>query len=146
MESIQLAQMLADLSDLDAAVSWTYKSWNISNLPEPTTNHHTQQDSRAAKALVTANRRASHPPDATTEKEVTARPSGPSSDGSAGSSILSRTTTPAKFDKLGRRILTPPHTRSNSAYGSIPGTPRRDSDVSGPNPFLQATYIGRGCG
>ncbi|KAL2125327.1 hypothetical protein VTJ04DRAFT_1692 [Mycothermus thermophilus] len=105
MESIQLAQMLADLSDLDAA-----------------------QDSRAAKALVTANRRASHPLDATTEKEVTARPAGPSSDGSAGSSILSRTTTPAKFDKLGRRILTPPHTRSNSAYGSIPGTPRRDSD------------------
>ncbi|KAL1843745.1 hypothetical protein VTJ49DRAFT_126 [Mycothermus thermophilus] len=126
MESIQLAQMLADLSDLDAA-----------------------QDSRAASALVNANRQntTSHPAD--NEKASDQVPTRPGlqhhrrgSDGSAasaGSSFLSRTgtpttTSPAKFDKLGRRILTPPNTQTNSAYGSIPGTPRRDSEVSSTSP------------
>lgn len=29
-----------------------------------------------------------------------------------------------RFDQLGRRVLTPPLTRSNSNQGSMPGTPR----------------------
>lgn len=48
---------------------------------------------------------------------------------------MSRTASPAKFDKYGRRILTPPNTRTNSAYGSIPGTPRREPEVSSKLPF-----------
>lgn len=52
---------------------------------------------------------------------------------STGSSFLSRTASPAKFDKLGRRILTPPNTRTSSAYGSIPGTPRGETEVSAPH-------------
>ncbi|KAL2168120.1 hypothetical protein VTG60DRAFT_384 [Thermothelomyces hinnuleus] len=115
MESIQLAQMLADLSDLNAA------------------------ESHAASALVNANKAG--PTSATTESgssadQVPARPglrhhkrtgSGGSA-ASAGSPFMSRTASPAKFDKYGRRILTPPNTRTNSAYGSIPGTPRRESE------------------
>ncbi|GAB1310117.1 hypothetical protein MFIFM68171_00327 [Madurella fahalii] len=117
MESIQLAQMLADLSDLNAA-----------------------QESQAAIALVNANK--------TTTTTSTSSESGKPSEqlhsrpdrrhhqrrgsaGSAGSnaSFISRTASPAKFDKYGRRILTPPNTRTNSAYGSIPGTPRRDAEI-----------------
>ncbi|KAK4156887.1 hypothetical protein C8A00DRAFT_40688 [Chaetomidium leptoderma] len=118
MESIQLAQMLADLSDLNAA-----------------------QESQAAIALVNANKAAnptSPPADASKPSEqLPSRPglrhhkrtgSGGSA-ASTGSSFMSRTASPAKFDKYGRRILTPPNTRANSAYGSIPGTPRRDPEV-----------------
>lgn len=50
---------------------------------------------------------------------------------SASATVIPRNGSPAtRFDKFGRKILTPPLTRSNSAQGSIPGTPRRDSDVS----------------
>ncbi|KAL2270914.1 hypothetical protein VTJ83DRAFT_285 [Remersonia thermophila] len=128
MESIQLAQMLADLSDLDAA-----------------------QDSRAASALVSANRRHTAPNLGDHEKasdHISTRPGlqqhRRASDASAvsmGSSFFSRTGTPARFDKLGRRILTPPNTQSNSAHGSIPGTPRRelegdDDDVDRANTLM----------
>jgi len=117
MESIQLAQMLADLSDLNAA-----------------------QESHTATAVVNANKtlgttstsaEPSKPPE-----QLPARPglrnhkrtaSGGSA-ASAGSSFMSRTASPAKFDKYGRRLLTPPNTRSNSTYNSIPGTPRRESE------------------
>jgi hypothetical protein len=58
------------------------------------------------------------------------RRTGSSGSAGSGSSFISRTASPAKFDKYGRRILTPPNTRSNSAYGSIPGTPRRETEVS----------------
>lgn len=50
---------------------------------------------------------------------------------SASATVIQRNGSPAtRFDKFGRKILTPPLTRSNSAQGSMPGTPRRDSDVS----------------
>jgi hypothetical protein len=52
---------------------------------------------------------------------------------------MSRTASPAKFDKYGRRILTPPNTRANSSYGSIPGTPRRETEVSRKSPFITTT-------
>ncbi|KAK4234833.1 hypothetical protein C8A03DRAFT_46904 [Achaetomium macrosporum] len=118
MESIQLAQMLADLSDLNAA-----------------------QESRAANALVNANKApstTSAPADSTKPPEQVPpkrpdlrhhrRTGSAGSAASTSSSFMSRTASPAKFDKLGRRIITPPNTRSNSTYNSIPGTPRRESD------------------
>jgi hypothetical protein len=127
MESIQLAQMLADLSDLNAA-----------------------QESQAAVALVNANKTlpTSSPADsARPSEQAPARPTlrhhkRTGSGGSAaspGSSFMSRTASPAKFDKLGRRILTPPNTRTNSSYGSIPGTPQRETEVSRKPPFTTTT-------
>ncbi|KAK0670769.1 hypothetical protein QBC41DRAFT_301312 [Cercophora samala] len=115
MESIQLAQMLADLSDLNAA-----------------------QEASAAVALVNANKNLNQPTtttpsDASQPSDLVRPPIRPGQrnhqrTGSAGSlgssSFLSRAASPAKFDKYGRRILTPPNTRANSSYGSIPGTPR----------------------
>ncbi|KAK1830295.1 hypothetical protein QBC39DRAFT_113029 [Podospora conica] len=110
MESIQLAQMLADLSDLNAA------------------------ESQAAVNLVNANKtlKAANPPVAPTSDpsssktlEAPVRPDLRHQQriGSA-SSIISRAGSPAKFDKFGRRILTPPMSRTNSTQGSTPGTPR----------------------
>lgn len=119
MESIQLAQMLADLSDLNAA-----------------------QESQAAVALVNANKTLSPSPPAAEPSKASEQPHGPrpgvrhhhrtgsaGSVASGGSSFVSRTASPAKFDRYGRRILTPPNTRTNSAYGSIPGTPRREPEI-----------------
>ncbi|KAK3394254.1 hypothetical protein B0H63DRAFT_41085 [Podospora didyma] len=112
MESIQLAQMLADLSDLNAA-----------------------QDSQAAMALVNANKAAA--PTAIAADASKSQDHAPVRPGQrhhqrvgSASSIISRTASPAKFDKFGRRILTPPMSRTNSAQGSIPGTPRREAEVS----------------
>lgn len=108
------------------------------------TNHFTylQQDAQAAVGLVNANKtlNQSTPTTPATSAEAT-QPSDQvrppirpgqkhhTRNGSAGSvgsssSFISRTASPAKFDKYGRRILTPPNTRTNSVYGSIPGTPR----------------------
>ena len=134
MESIQLAQMLADLSDLNAAVG---------QHNAPSLGLHCvllvlilgQQESHSATALVNANKTHS-PASASTDsskspEQAQTRPGlrnhhRTGSTGSAGSgSWASRTASPAKFDKYGRRILTPPNTRSNSVYGSIPGTPRQ---------------------
>ncbi|EON97966.1 hypothetical protein UCRPA7_6569 [Phaeoacremonium minimum UCRPA7] len=94
--------MLADLSDLNAA--------------EP----------QAAVALVSANKTiTSHPqnelkpPEQRHHQRVA----------SASATVIQRNGSPAtRFDKFGRKILTPPLTRSNSAQGSMPGTPRRDFD------------------
>lgn len=119
MESIQLAQMLADLSDLNAA-----------------------QEAQAAVALVNANKpTATNLLDASQSSENAVRPpirpgqrhhtrtGSTGSIGSTSTSFLSRTASPAKFDKYGRRILTPPNTRANSTYGSIPGTPRQRAET-----------------
>ncbi|KAK4449258.1 hypothetical protein QBC34DRAFT_94731 [Podospora aff. communis PSN243] len=126
MESIQLAQMLADLSDLNAA------------------------EAQAAVALVNANK--SLP--STSTPATAAEPSKAPADGApvrpgqrhhqrmgSASSIISRTASPAKFDKFGRRILTPPMSRTNSAQGSIPGTPgpELEDDVEKAN-SLMALY------
>ncbi|KAL0939101.1 uncharacterized protein CTRU02_205711 [Colletotrichum truncatum] len=134
MESLQLAQMLADLSSLNAA--------------EP----------NAAAALVTANKAIE-----TVEKSgtgitaptATKRPTDELR--RAHSSQTSRpgtgTATPVRVDKFGRRIMMSPPalSRSNSAQGSIPGTPKGGSDVwifapiSSPQQRLydqSKTYIG----
>ncbi|KAM7205802.1 hypothetical protein V8F20_003035 [Naviculisporaceae sp. PSN 640] len=119
MESIQLAQMLADLSELNSAA-----------------------ESQAALNLVNANKNtnSSAPaaaPKQPTDGSVKASDQAPIRPGqrhhqrvTSSSSLGSRTNSPAKFDTIGRRILTPPLSRTNSAQGSIPGTPRRDTEVS----------------
>jgi len=129
MESIQLAQMLADLSDLNAA-----------------------QEAQAAVALVNANKSlslatpASAPTSATEPLKAPTEP--PVRPGQrhhqrmgSTSAIISRTASPAKFDKFARRILTPPMSRTNSTQGSIPGTPRAEleDDVDKAN-SLMALY------
>ncbi|KAK3355012.1 hypothetical protein B0H65DRAFT_32430 [Neurospora tetraspora] len=113
MESIQLAQMLADLSDLNAA-----------------------QESQAALAVVNANKSASQPaaePSHQSLKPSTEQP--PIRPNqlhhqrvASATSLLSRAASPARYDKYGRPLATPPMTRTNSNHGSIPGTPRRDSE------------------
>src|SRR5205823_4613747 len=105
-----------------------------------------QQESQAALALVNASKtlNTTSPPTDSSKPSEQLHPPRPGprnhqrsgSVGSAvstGSSFISRTASPAKFDKFGRRILTPPNTRANSAYGSIPGTPRREAEVSTPH-------------
>ncbi|KAI8289543.1 hypothetical protein K4K60_008472 [Colletotrichum sp. SAR11_57] len=111
MESLQLAQMLADLSSLNAA--------------EP----------NAAAALVTANK-AIETVEKTSGGLVPKRPTDELR--RAHSSQTSRpgtgTATPARVDKFGRRIMMSPPmlSRSNSAQGSVPGTPKGVSDVHYP--------------
>ncbi|WYZ34701.1 hypothetical protein EsH8_I_000977 [Colletotrichum jinshuiense] len=111
MESLQLAQMLADLSSLNAT------------------------ERSAAAALVTANKAIE-----TVEKSVAnpaaGLPKRPTDElRRAHSSQTSRpgtgTASPARVDKFGRRMMMSPPvmSRSNSAQGSIPGTPKRDSDA-----------------
>ncbi|KAJ4290680.1 hypothetical protein N0V88_006428 [Collariella sp. IMI 366227] len=131
LEGVQLAQMLADLSSLN-----------------------TVQEPQAASNLVNANK----PPNPTsapadTSKAAEQPPTRPSlkhhqrtgsggSTASGTSSFLARTTSTPVFDKYGRRLPTPPNTRANSTYGSIPGTPRPehvDDDVSQAN-TLMALY------
>ncbi|KAG7132987.1 hypothetical protein HYQ45_008784 [Verticillium longisporum] len=116
MESLQMAQMLADLSSLNAA--------------EP----------NAAAALVTANKAIQK---VEQDRHSHAAPRRPSDDlrRAQSAQAIPRTNTgssspsagaggPARHDKFGRRILmSPPLTRTNSAQGSVPGTPRRDSDA-----------------
>lgn len=104
MESIQLAQMLADISDLSAA------------------------DKKAAAALVNANKalnQEAHAQAQAPNQNDGLKPPAPN----AGASRPSSSVSSNRLDKFGRRILTPPMTRTNSAQGSMPGTPR-GSDVS----------------
>lgn len=107
MESIQLAQMLADLSDLDAA-----------------------QEASAARALVNANKNL--PPASSVHPEPTPAPKAAERHHKRVASAqpaINRTSSPAaRMDRFGRKIFTPPMTRSNSTQGSMPGTPRRESD------------------
>ncbi|KAI0404265.1 hypothetical protein F4802DRAFT_598231 [Xylaria palmicola] len=115
MEALQLAQMLADLNDLQAA-----------------------QDQGAAKTLVSANKTLDaqdrpsaqvHHERSATEGRITSPPA------------LGRMT-----DKYGRRIFSPPLSRTNSATPStIPGTPRgehaADSDVDRASTLLSLYEI-----
>lgn len=108
MEALQLAQMLADLNDLQAA-----------------------QEQQAAKNLVSANKNLDDNAKSAKNHKRSLSIQSPSP-----SQLLqppktspdnSRMHSPmGKFDKLGRRIFTPPLTRTSSATGSssIPGTPR----------------------
>ena len=115
---------------------------------EQTPNGLLQQESQAAAALVNANKTNPQPAEASKPSEqLPTRPglrnhkrtaSGGSA-ASGGSSFMSRTASPAKYDKFGRRLLTPPNTRANSSYGSLPGTPRQDFEVSTRPPFAATT-------
>ncbi|KAI0136518.1 hypothetical protein BJ170DRAFT_677389 [Xylariales sp. AK1849] len=116
MEALQLAQMLADLNDLQAA-----------------------QDQGAAKALVAANK-TKNEPSAVLHTQSHGTPS----------AVDSRIASPAgRFDKLGRRIFTPPLSRTNSSYqdtpsSSIPGTPRKelpDTDIDRASTLLSLYEI-----
>ncbi|CAN8099020.1 unnamed protein product [Discula destructiva] len=106
MESLQLAQMLADISDLSAA------------------------DQRAASAMVNANKTLPTNPQPQGQggnlKPPTSAPGGSLSPSSAAAN---------RFDKMGRKILTPPAmSRTNSStgpasrQGSVPSTPRGELD------------------
>ncbi|KAL2756289.1 hypothetical protein ACRALDRAFT_1081792 [Sodiomyces alcalophilus JCM 7366] len=120
METLQLAQMLADLSSLNA----------------------TEPD--ASAALMTANKtiekteRQQHHEPSTAARHLPDDPSrtSPLSQGHSRHHSRNGTghnTPTARFDKFGRRILTsPPLTRTNSAPESGPGTPRRESDGEEP--------------
>ncbi|TID04457.1 hypothetical protein CH35J_002636 [Colletotrichum higginsianum] len=111
MESLQLAQMLADLSSLNAT--------------EP----------NAAAALVTANKAIETVEKTATNPAAAGLPKRPTDElRRAHSSQTSRpgtgTASPVRIDKFGRRMMISPPvlSRSNSAQGSIPGTPKRDSE------------------
>ncbi|KAK8089584.1 hypothetical protein PG997_004545 [Apiospora hydei] len=101
MEALQLAQMLADLNDLQAA-----------------------QDQGAAKALVSVNKTLDRK-DAIQAQALSAKTSSPES--------RTATTSAGRLDKFGRRIFTPPLSRTNSATpaSSIPGTPRNQDAADG---------------
>ncbi|KAI0164937.1 hypothetical protein GGR57DRAFT_218137 [Xylariaceae sp. FL1272] len=104
MEALQLAQMLADLNDLQAA-----------------------QDQKSAKALVSANKTLdvkdpSQPLSQTHHKRS-------ATEGRIASSAGS---TSRMTDKFGRRIFSPPLSRTNSATpSSVPGTPRGENGPEG---------------
>ncbi|KAK2020272.1 hypothetical protein LZ32DRAFT_652800 [Colletotrichum eremochloae] len=120
MESLQLAQMLADLSSLNAA--------------EP----------NAAAALVTANKAIEAVERAGTNPagaELAKRPTDElrRAHSSQNPRLGTGSASPVRIDKFGRRIMMSPPvlSRSNSAQGSsIPGTPKRESEVGGAVPPL----------
>ncbi|KAI1750929.1 hypothetical protein F4782DRAFT_507261 [Xylaria castorea] len=115
MEALQLAQMLADLNDLQAA-----------------------QDQTAAKALVSANKTV----DSQDQPQTQVHHRRSATEGRITSpSAVGRLT-----DKYGRRIFSPPISRTNSATpSSIPGTPRgehaTDSDVDRASTLLSLYEI-----
>ncbi|KAH6898367.1 hypothetical protein B0T10DRAFT_106210 [Thelonectria olida] len=105
MESLQLSQVLADLSNLGAA--------------EPDAATAIVKANNNTVVQITRARTDEHlaPSPVVSVPSHQLRPSG-----------LQRAFSEGKFDKFGRRILTP-GSRSGSAANSIPGTPRRgDSD------------------
>ncbi|KAL2883604.1 hypothetical protein SGCOL_000746 [Colletotrichum sp. CLE4] len=129
MESLQLAQMLADLSSLNAT--------------EP----------NAAAALVTANKAIQTVEKTSANPAAAGLPKRPTDElrrVHTHSSQTSRTGTgtasPARVDKFGRRIMMSPPalSRSNSAQGSIPGTPKRESDVRSTTSQHQQQQLGTG--
>ncbi|KAJ4283272.1 hypothetical protein NW764_002673 [Fusarium oxysporum] len=101
MESLQLSQVLADLSNIGAA------------------------DPGAAEAIVSANNPSNS---SYTRVEVTAAATAPTSSPTTNQQRrptgLQRHWSSEKFDKFGRRILSP-GSHSGSAVNSSPGTPRR---------------------
>ncbi|KAK1755120.1 hypothetical protein QBC47DRAFT_209713 [Echria macrotheca] len=113
MESIQLAQMLADLSDLDAAQEAAALALVKANKTLPVAAAQGPATDPASKSLDPPAR-----PELRHHQRV-----------NSTSSIISRAASPAKFDKFGRRMFTPPMSRTNSAQGSIPGTPRREAEL-----------------
>jgi hypothetical protein len=85
------------------------------------------QDPGAAEAIVSANNPHSSYP--RTDATVTALTSSPSTNNQRRPAGLQRHWSSEKFDKFGRRILSP-SSHTGSAGNSVPGTPRRgESDV-----------------
>ncbi|KAI0974369.1 hypothetical protein F4678DRAFT_458336 [Xylaria arbuscula] len=114
MEALQLAQMLADLNDLQAADQAAAKTLVSSNKTLDSQDQHRPQVNHQRSA--TESRVPSHP----------------------GASRLT--------DKYGRRIFSPPLSRTNSATpSSVPGTPRgdhaTDSDVDRASTLLSLYEI-----
>ncbi|PHH91467.1 hypothetical protein CDD83_368 [Cordyceps sp. RAO-2017] len=109
MESLQLSQVLADLSNLRAAEPEAAAAIVNANVPAITTEYVKTEST-------------------TTTSNAASRPQRPSSIQRAWSSEAGA---PPKFDKLGRRILINSNgSRPGSAANSTPGTPRRvDSDM-----------------
>ncbi|KAI1382210.1 hypothetical protein F4677DRAFT_401216 [Hypoxylon crocopeplum] len=113
MEALQLAQMLADLNDLQAA-----------------------QDQSASKNLVTASRTLDRKDQLRLEEQPRSM-----------SVPETRVTSPPgrMTDKFGRRMLTPPLSRTNSATPSMPGSPsggeRPDADIDRASTLLSLYEI-----
>lgn len=86
-----------------------------------------QQETQAALALVNANKTLAPPTDPSKPPDQEQR----HHHQAASPQGIMTWTASAKFDKFGRRILTPPITRSNSSQGPISGTstPRGESLV-----------------
>ncbi|KAI0428853.1 hypothetical protein F5Y09DRAFT_311919 [Xylaria sp. FL1042] len=115
MEALQLAQMLADLNDLQAA-----------------------QDQAAAKNLVSSNK--------TLDSKDRHRPQVNHQRSATEGRITSPPSAGRLTDKYGRRIFSPPLSRTNSATpSSVPGTPRgeqaTDSDVDRASTLLSLYEI-----
>lgn len=139
MESLQLSQVLADLSNLGAAVCLTtfyntigalrpspaivYKKLSFMNLVTNLTDRRSlQQEPAAAAAIVNA-----HIPIIQTQliKDDSHAPSQQQQRPSSGlrRAWSSEAGTQPKFDKMGRRLLIS-SPKSGSAASSIPGTPQ----------------------
>ncbi|EQL00333.1 hypothetical protein G6O67_007112 [Ophiocordyceps sinensis] len=112
MESLQLSQVLADLSNLGAAEPQAAAAIVTASIPTINTE------------FVKADQNATSSAQAASQRPSAMKRAWSSEPGSA-----------PKFDKLGRRILinspaSRPASRSGSAANSIPGTPRRaDFDI-----------------
>lgn len=106
MESLQLSQVLADLSNLGAAEPEAAAAIVSANIPVvQITRPRLDDPTNSASASASPSHQL--------------RPSG----------LQRAWSSDTKFDKFGRRILINSPSRSGSAANSIPGTPRRgDSD------------------
>ncbi|CAJ2501824.1 Uu.00g046770.m01.CDS01 [Anthostomella pinea] len=118
MEALQMAQMLADLNDLQAA-----------------------QDQSASKALVGANKTL----DQKNQLQVPQPQERNHRRSATESRVISSTSGRSLSDKFGYRIFTPPLTRNNSSTPSCPGTPRGehgpDTDVDRASTLLSLYEI-----
>ncbi|KJR84862.1 uncharacterized protein SPSK_09747 [Sporothrix schenckii 1099-18] len=129
METLQLAQMLADLSDLDAAEPRAAHALVTANATVTTATSTTSSTTvQQTEVTTTSSSSAQIPANPPQHRRVSS-----SSALSPGSSVPRNGGTSTPFDSyLGRRLLTPPITRSSSSHGSMPGTPHgndTDSDV-----------------
>lgn len=131
MESLQLAQMLADISDLSATVCLRtllgkpVGSPNLRFLFRPLTSANIQEP-KAANALVNANKTLpTNPPKPQDVQNLRSSQTAPGVVPRSSSS-----TSQHPFDKFGRKILTPPPMSRTNSTGpaskdiSYPGTPR----------------------
>lgn len=80
-------------------------------------------DARAAAALVNANKNLPTDPPLPSQAQGQTDSTKPSR--------ASSSTPAARLDQLGRRVLTPPLTRTNSNQNSMPGTPRGEHHAAG---------------